>query len=255
MQHPTLSDHERHDATLIAGHAAGDSSDADRVRAEALLADCTACADLRRDLTAIAAATRSLPAPATLSRDLRLSPEQAARLRRGSWLRAFLRPFGATRSAVRPMAAAFTSLGLVGLLVGVLLPGMMLTAGAPAAAPELGRDTAVGAPAATSAAAQGGTSEAPGVYPAAASSGRLQEAQRTAVPDEKATDDRAEFVGPDGTAAALGGEVAGDTGGDAEAPRTPLTSQSPSPIIAGSLALLGIGLLLFGLRIASGRVR
>jgi hypothetical protein len=32
-------------------------------------------------------------------------------------------------------------------------------------------------------------------------------------------------------------------------------SQPPNPVIAGSLALLGIGLLLFGLRLAATRVR
>jgi hypothetical protein len=34
-----------------------------------------------------------------------------------------------------------------------------------------------------------------------------------------------------------------------------LMSQAPNPLIAGSLAMLGIGLLLFGLRLASTRVR
>ena len=121
MQHPNPSDHARHDTTLIAGHAAGDLTEIDRVRADALLTECGACGELRRDLVAIAAATRSVPAPATLTRDLRLAPEQANRLRRGSWLRGLLHPFGAASSPIRPIATAFTSLGLVGLVVGVTL--------------------------------------------------------------------------------------------------------------------------------------
>src|SRR5262245_63268823 len=82
-----------------------------------LIGACTSCADLRRDLVAIAAATRALPTRAVAPRDFRLTPAQAASLRRGGWLGSLLRPFAAPRSAVRPMAMAFTSLGLAGLLV------------------------------------------------------------------------------------------------------------------------------------------
>jgi hypothetical protein len=123
MEHPNSGDHARHDALLVAGHAAGDLTGIDRARADAVIAGCEDCAELRRDLVALAAATRSAPAPATRIRDLRLSDEQADRLRRGSWLRTFLRPFASATSPIRPMAAAFTSLGIVGLLVGVTLTG------------------------------------------------------------------------------------------------------------------------------------
>src|SRR5512143_2621071 len=124
MNQPNL-DHARHDRTLIAGHAAGDLVEADRSRAEALLASCAGCSDLHRDLLAIASATRSLPAPKAPARDFRLTPAQAERLRRRSWLRAALRPFGTPRSVVRPMAAAFTSLGVAGLLVATALPALL----------------------------------------------------------------------------------------------------------------------------------
>src|SRR5919112_892097 len=76
------SDHGLHDALLIASHAAGDLTDSDRTRADALIAACAACAELRRDLVAIAATTRSAPAPTTLPRDFRLTADQAQRLRR-----------------------------------------------------------------------------------------------------------------------------------------------------------------------------
>ena len=49
------------------------------------------------------------------------------------------------------------------------------------------------------------------------------------------------------TLAAFGGLMTGAT--------ARLMAQPPNPLIAGSLALLGIGLLLFGLRLASTRVR
>jgi hypothetical protein len=52
---------------------------------------------------------------------------------------------------------------------------------------------------------------------------------------------------------------AGNQGGTptsaAEDTTASLASQPPNALIAGSLALLGIGLLLFGLRLASTRVR
>ena len=52
MQHPNVSEHARHDVTLIAGHAAGDLADTGRSRAGALLAACEECSELRRDLVA-----------------------------------------------------------------------------------------------------------------------------------------------------------------------------------------------------------
>ena len=148
MHHPNHADHTRHDVTLIPGLAAGDLSDSERNRAEALLASCTPCADLHRDVLAIAAATTALPSPAATTRDFRLAPEQAERLRRGSWLRAALRPFGSARSATRPMAAAFTSLGIAGLLVATVLPSLLGSA----ASPSFGQQgPGAGAPNATAA--------------------------------------------------------------------------------------------------------
>jgi hypothetical protein len=278
MQHPNLSDHARHDTTLIAGHAAGDLTDIDRARADALLADCGSCVELRRDLVAIAAATRSVPAPATLTRDLRLAPEQADRLRRGSWLRTLLRPFGAAGSPVRPMATAFTSLGLVGLVVGVTLSSGVGLSGAGTSGDSLDREGAL-APAATSARA----APAATTYDAAvegyavpivrASDGTLYQAvrasdgtyylattiPRTALDGMRSAKPTGEEPAP--TEGALGAYQGGrplgvGPSGDNDGSTDRLAAESPpNPLIAGSLALLGIGLLLFGLRLASTRVR
>ena len=275
MQHPNPSDHARHDATLIAGHAAGDLTDIDRARADALLSECVACSDLRRDLVAIAAATRSVPPPATLGRDLRLAPEQADRLRRGSWLRTLLRPFGAAGSPIRPMATAFTSLGLVGLVVGVTLSSGAQGAGTAASGDSLNREYApamgaTGAPAAPAATSADAAAEGDGyeVQIVRASDGTLYQVWVSSDGTSylSTTPPRAVAQGmrsskptgeePASTRAVLGAANQGGAPTSADEDSTArLTAQPPNPLIAGSLALLGIGLLLFGLRLASTRVR
>jgi hypothetical protein len=274
MQHPNLSDHARHDATLIAGHVAGDLTDIDRARADALLTACGACGELRRDLVAIAAATRSVPAPATLSRDLRLTPEQAERLRRGSWLRTLLRPFGTAGSPIRPIATAFTSLGVVGLVVGITLSSGVRQAAIPAAGADQERqDAAQGLPT-TAPAAPGATlfdAAAEGAYGGQivkASDGKLYQVQMASDGTYYlATTAPRAVSGGRGTAKPSGDEPAatdvafgianngGAPTGDTDDGSARLVSQPPNPLIVGSLALLGVGLLLFGLRLASTRVR
>ena len=274
MQHTNLSDHARHDAKLIAGHAAGDLTEIERARADALLAECGACGELRRDLVAIAASTRSVPAPTTLARDLRLAPEQAERLRRGSWLRTLLRPFGAVGSPIRPMATAFTSLGLVGLVVGVTLSSGAQMGGVAMSGDGLDRE-GVPAPAASAAPA----APAASTYDAAveggyevqvvrASDGTLYEVLvasdgtyylATTIP--RSAHDGLRSAKPTGdepapTEIALGAaNPGGAPTGDTDDTTARIVSQPPNTLIAGSLAMLGIGLLLFGLRIASRRVR
>lgn len=258
MHHPIHADHAQHDLDLIAGHAAGDLSDAERATAERLLSSCAPCDALRRDLVAIAAATHALPAPATSPRDFRLAPEQAERLRRGSWLRQLLRPFGATRSAARPMAAAFTSLGIAGLFVATMLPGIAGFAAAPGSAErnDLTGAQQTAAPAALPAATAG--AQSPGALPGGqvtvgqgpgASPIRADSAMRSAAPEPGPTEGQV--------------AVAGDTSADAEdadggeGTASPLTTPTPpaNPLVVGSFALLGLGLVLFGLRIAARRLR
>jgi hypothetical protein len=262
MQASNSADHVSHDPALIAGHAAGDLSDTDRVHADALISSCTECAGLRRDLVAITAATRSLPAPDMPARDFRLHPEQADRLRRGSWLRAALRPFAARRSAVRPMAAAFTSLGLAGLLVATVIPSLF---GSAAGAPGAAREDAYQAVQASSGA--GATDGA--AAPAAATQGRLGPLGAKPSNDREIVD------------TATGGPILVTSGGERSfvptaAPEvaaegdqasatdvrrlsgsgsSPIVAPMVNPLVAGSLGLLILGLLLFGLRFAGRRLR
>ena len=108
--------HPDHDTILVAALAAGDLADAVLADAESLLAACPECATLHADLLAIAAATKALPAPVR-SRDFRLTPAQAERLR-PSRARRWLAAFASPRLAVtRPLAVAFTTLGIAGLLL------------------------------------------------------------------------------------------------------------------------------------------
>lgn len=241
MHHSARADHARHDLTLIAGHAAGDLSNLDTAAAAALISTCSSCAEVHHDLVAISSATRALPRAARARRDFRLTADQAERLRRGSWLRGLLRPFASARSATRPMAAAFTSLGVAGLLVAVLLPGGIGLMGGAASAPTQERDRVYSGAAA---------SQAPGGAPGAAADpsgdpyviGDADASQLAiAAGGGTATDD--------GIPKQDGGPELED-GGDLLAAETP-----PNPLLAGSLALLALGIALFGLRFAARRLR
>ena len=248
--HRSKPDHANHELALIAGHAAGDLAISERVRADALLQSCTACTDLRRDLVAIAAATRALPTIASAPRDFRLDAAQAARLRRVSWLRTLLRPFGAAQSGVRPMAAALTSLGLAGLLVTTILPSLF---GSAASAPAAEHTLSGGAlPAATS---------APALPAAAGSSAGAGEVRAAGQPSTPAYDNLTGMKAslepndmPGEPAAGLPGSHA-PSSVQMSAAGADVSSPSPNPILVGSLALLAIGLALFGLRFAARRVR
>jgi hypothetical protein len=251
--HRSNPDHDNHDLALIAGHAAGDLAVSERISADTLLRSCTDCANLRRDLLAIAAATRALPTTATASRDFRLDAAQAARLRRGSWLRSILRPFGAARSGVRAMAAAMTSLGLAGLLVTTILPGLF--GGSAASAPTAERDRLpAGLPAATAAPAPqqpvaAGSSADAGEFQAAGQpSGRTYE-QVTGAKSSQEPDDMPHDV----ALGQPGSHVPGQGGTSTDT--SSVSSPSPNPIVLGSLALIVIGVGLFGLRFAARRVR
>ncbi len=256
MQHPNPETihHESHDSTLIAGHAAGDLTDSERQRAQALMTSCAPCSDLHRDLLAIAAATQALPNLASSPRDFRLDAEQAARLRRGSWLRAALRPFASPRSATRPVAAAFTSLGVAGLFVVTVLPGMVGLAGSPAAR----QGEAAGAPS---------SSAAPAAAPGGPVSGLGNDA--TLVPVfavDSARPDAPDDMTPEDTSVKVlateeseGAVAAGNGSPDVDREATDggrlATTSPPNPVLIGSAALLAVGIMLFGLRFAARRIR
>jgi hypothetical protein len=264
MQQPNL-DHPTHDLTVIAAHAAGDLPESERASAEALLAGCADCAALHRDLQAIAAASAAVPAPIARTRDFQLEPAQAERLRRGSWLRRVLQPFGGAGSSVRPIAAAFTSLGIAGLLVATALPSLI--GGGAASAPE--RDTAAGAalaPAGSSGPARAATTaSAPGVpapqaggptqnpldYDAGHSSSGAPQNTSTAFKAGEATSAN----GPVAIGSLASGPTSSGAGGASFGALESTRDTGPNLIVIGSLALLAIGLALFGLRFAGRRVR
>lgn len=253
MHHSDPIAHAQHDPDLIAGHAAGDLTDTDHSAADALLQSCATCADLRRDLLVIASATKALP-PISAPRDFRLSAEQAARLRRGGLVRTLLRPFAATRSSVRPMAMAFTSLGLAGLLVANILPGLF-TGGAFLALP--GPQSGPGAAVAT--AGTGDTGAQPPAAEQPKATGGVVEVRGAGQPSQPA-DMTNEYSS--GQSSSPPRDVAGAPGqpsDGAEAQRLNAVRQraifESDPISVVSLALLVVGLALFGLRFAARRVR
>jgi hypothetical protein len=249
--HHSASDHATHDQTLIAGHAAGDLTNLDTAAAAALLSTCSTCAELHRDLVAISTATRALPQSAHAPRDFRLTAEQAARLRRGSWLRGLLRPFASARSATRPMAAAFTSFGVAGLLVAAFAPSFL---GSAASAPQ--RESFGGGQAATSAPAAIGAAPTSAAAPGPAESWGDAYVITKGGPDDSGryvagaagsptTDEGAGNPGVGG----LGGRVT-NQGGEIVA-----TASQPNLLLLGSIGLLLTGLALYGLRFAARRLR
>ena len=245
--------HPTHDLTRISAHAAGDLPGADLASVQDLLVSCADCADLHRDLVAIATATHQLPAPISRMRDFQLEPEQAERLRRGSWLRAALRPFGTARSAARPLAAACTTLGIAGLLVAASLPG--LAGGAMPLAPESGGTRSAGQPIATSASVVGPGAPAPQAGGPTAASGDYGAV--TSSSSAPQASDAAGKAGPSTTfdSVTSGGAASGSENRDVSGPRALAASSPPNLLAIGSIALLTIGLLLFGLRFAGRRVR
>lgn len=111
--------HAQHDLVLIAAHAAGDVSTAERSAAEAQLVACDDCRELADDLRAIAAATATLPAPARI-RDFTLRSQDAARLRPRGWRRVVAALGPARLELARPLAPVLMTLGVVGLLISGL---------------------------------------------------------------------------------------------------------------------------------------
>jgi hypothetical protein len=148
------------------------------------------------------------------------------------------------------MAAALTSLGLAGLLVTTILPGLF---GSAASAPAAERSlTGGGLPAATSAPAlpvAAGSSAGAGEVQAAGQPSTLAYDQLTGVKASHEPNDM-----PGEPAVGLPGSHV-PSSVRMSAAGADVSSPSPNPILIGSLALLAIGLALFGLRFAARRVR
>jgi hypothetical protein len=229
---PHQPDHVAHDELLIAAHVAGDTDVADAERAEALLATCAECAELAGDLRAIAAALPSAGV-APRPRDFRLPGSTATRRRRsldGLW------------RALRPAGAGLATLGIAGLL----LAGMTGIEGLSTGRILSNVGNSVGVPAAGQDAygAGGGrvASPVPSVVPSPAGP------EIAATPPASAADN--------GGRGGLGSTASGSAVEGPEAGPLPPTSAQPgpSPLVAGSVALLAVGLVLLVLSLlARGR--
>jgi len=260
MHVPTPAEHAQHDLDLIAAHLAGDLTDTERIRADSLLRSCSSCADLRRDLLAIATATRALPRAGRAPRDFRIDAAQAERLRGGGWLRSLLRPFRASHSAVRPIAAAFTTLGLAGLLVANVLPSLFGSAGS--AAPLRDQSQAAVATAAAAPAA----SEAPALRPVSGGGGggpvATGDVQFGNLDAPTPVADTTELRSNGGQTAAPVAKAPGPVQSasaqerlSADANAGTVAEPAPvNPLVIGSVVFAALGLALFGLRFAARRL-
>jgi hypothetical protein len=127
-EQPNSSDHTRHDLLAVAALADRDATREEAMRAQAQVDACTECATLHAELVSLATATRQLP-DIERPRDFRLRPEDAQRLRPNRFRRLF-GSFGTARDGFsRPLAAGLTTLGVAGLMLGIL-PGTMSLGGA-----------------------------------------------------------------------------------------------------------------------------
>jgi hypothetical protein len=186
---------------------------------------------------------RTLPAAAHAPRDYRLTAEQAARLRGGSWWGRAARALSAPRGVGRPFATAFTTLGLVGLLLGSLpagaLPAILTSTGDRLSAYEANST-------APSAAPEANPTDAIGGY----------------LPDALGTDGRGEAAGSDDLGAGAGAGAPTDVPKDNTTPPAapdPVEAERQSlnqvsPLIALSSLFLLVGLGLFALRRVARRL-
>jgi hypothetical protein len=237
--------HADHDLLVIAAGTDPNADPAARAAAARQVANCTDCDQLARDLRAIAAGLQSLPRsiPAPAGRDFRISPDQARRLQRGNGLRRLLRPFGpGGMPSLRPLSAAFTTLGVAGLLFTLVLPGMTTFRAAigdvPGAvsAPAGAGNAAASIPTTKEMASTYGPVAAPGVAlaspPAGASTGSFDYGTRQS------------------------SQPARQPSSQDTATPTPSASVSAwSPTAVLSVVLLAVGVLLFVLRLAAYRLR
>jgi hypothetical protein len=244
--------HAEHDALLIAQYAADDLDVREREAAERLVASCADCAQLATDLLLIARGTAELPAPVR-PRDFTLTPEQAGRLRRRGFLGRF--GLGWVRTDVgRTLAAGLTTLGLAGLLIGVV-PGQFAMSGS-AAAPlqTIGKSVDEAAAPAASGAAAGGAGAPPepsaprsvAGYPGASAAAASAAPQPAATGSESygvdITGERPVQSQPDRIAA-----PPSETTDSGLRDGTP-GGGGPNLLILASLGALGLGVGLFALR-------
>ena len=227
-----LSDHERHDALLMAAAAAGDATERDADRANALLASCPDCRTLAADLRALSAAVHELPSPAR-PREFTLTPHDAARLRPSGWRRLWAGLRGDAFRVARPLGAGLASVGFAGLVFGSTVGGLTPpgdttgSAGAPTAIEEL------------AALPEGAGGSDGGMRGGAASPATLDAHQVTG---------QEEAGGPTRDSSG-GGAAVSDGAGETAAATRP---NEAMVVVSGSLFIVGIGL--FGLRWTADRL-
>jgi len=235
------STHRRHDPLLVAAHAAGDLSGPEAAAATAQIADCPDCATLDADLRALAASVRTLKAASHAPRDYRLTAEQAARLRGGSWWRRAVRDLASPRGLGRPFATAFTTLGLVGLLLGSLPAGALPLLSGGSSGARLSAESAQSAE--PSKAPEANPTDARGMLGPAVEGSPAHEADETAKGDD---------AGTIGAGAGAPSSAPGVSEAPPSAPDLTFSDRQSvsqmSPIIALSSLFLLVGLGLFALR-------
>ena len=251
----TRTRHAAHDRLLIANLVARAVDEAERARAEELLAACSDCEQLYDDLVALSAATRAMAVPAR-PRDFTLTPADADRLRIRGWRR-LLGAIGSSRDAFsRPLALGLTTLGIAGLMVATIPSAFMGAASSPeSAAGSAVEDTtdtgaengemylqASGAPPAG--AGPEIMAAAPSQVPASSAAAEAAPAPSGDLGTNRQDEPDGLFVG--GESSPLAGEP--DSGDGA---RTNLASNAPFGgstliLVAGLLVLMGLGL--FALR-------
>jgi len=155
------SDHSQHDLLAIAALADRGATGEEADRARAQIEACGECAALHADLVSLASAARQLP-PIERPRDFQLRPADAQRLR-PNLVRRLFGSFGTARDGFsRPLAAGLTTLGLAGLMLGILPGTLSFGGGLGGGSAAATSAPALAAPAASEA---GGAAEAPAPAP------------------------------------------------------------------------------------------
>jgi hypothetical protein len=246
-EQPNSSDHVRHDLLAVAALADRDAIGEEAVRAQAQVDACTECAALHAEIVSLATATRQLP-PVERPRDFQLRPEDAQRLRPNR-IRRLFGSFGTARDGFsRPLAMGLTTLGIAGLMLGIL-PGTLSFGGATS-----------GGPAATNAPAAPAMDQPLDAAASAPAAGGAPEQAQPSIDLQQEFDGSRAMANPAPLAGELEGEgfdqVAGPVAIAGE--RESLTSiaddssgASQLVVISGTLLIVGLGL--FGLRWTSRR--
>ena len=121
--------HARHDRFAVADALGGGALPVS-------IRGCPSCGSLYADLLSLQHAVRQAWTP-SLPRDLRLSVADAARVQRQGWRRLVAGIGGSRDALTRPLALSLTGLGLAGLLLTVVPPLSLGSAGAGPAPAEV----------------------------------------------------------------------------------------------------------------------